>query len=724
MEIQIPEVLMANQKKKPSTKPRIHPFKPSANKLDPLARQCMALALKMVLELEKVMSRSNVLGNFDSAVAEALGWEEEWVCMTTPADKTLLRTLLRKRLAQLEGVNASRFEANLAILSERLGLSEADRKLLRVAALLPLNNVTNSIADEIHCPIPRQFFTFLAGVTGLLPSQVEQSLRENAPLVRTGLLNAGDLRVYHHDLIERLGVLDDLPLQLSECDFTVDGFKAPNVVPMPPSTLQIAQYPHLKREVSLIRDVLRAAVAKGARGINILLHGAPGTGKTQLARALVEAAGGIGSEIKAEEGDRTRGDGSDGNARLRKYALTQRLLNSCKGHVIVFDEVEDVLASDGDMGLFLFGAGQGLAQKKGWKVSLLESNAVPAIWLCNNIWRIDPALQRRFTFCLEVPVPPRSVRLDLLRKIGRGDGNESLLNKLADSDQLTPADVERVNRVLTLCPPADGAIWREQVLVTLGARPDGVDTSALIGARTPCEIRYEPKWINASPGIADIAVRLKSAGEGRLCFAGPPGTGKTAFARHLAHELDRPLLSKKASDLLSPYLGETEQKLAGAFREARRDGAVLLIDEADSFLQDRRVATRSWEITQVNEVLKQLEEHTGYVILSTNLYDRLDPAVLRRLDVKVMFGYLPGEHVPEVFRAAGAGLAMPDAQVTAFCATAQWSAVKDLAMGDVAASMRQARLTSDRPTPEVLFSALKEQLEHRNRLQGRKIGFC
>jgi transitional endoplasmic reticulum ATPase len=708
-------------KKKNRYKPTLpRSFKLPAKTLDPLTRQCMELGLKIILEFDRVMPTSGVLGHFDSEIGEIFGWPEEKICALTPAFNPTLRRLLKMRLAELEGAALPRFESNLAILSERLDLSDAERALVRVGALLSLHNVLAGIAVEVRCFLPRHFHAMLAGVTGIPPTHIERALRENGTLVSTGLLSAFHLKSRSSHLFERLGVLEDLSLQLSECDFAVEGFKAPNVVPMPAATLELEQYPHLRREVRMIRDVLKAAVASRTKGINILLHGAPGTGKTELSRALVTAVGGDGFEINPDDGSK---DSSDGHSRLRKYALTQRLLNVGRGQVIVFDEVEDLLASDGDFGLLLFGASHGLSQKKGWKVSLLETNPVPTLWMCNSIWRIDPALQRRFTFCLEVPVPPRSVRLQMLRKIDRCGGDEPLLGKLADSDQLTPADVERVNRVLTLCPPADGAAWREQVLVTLGARPDGVDTSALLGARTPCEIRYEPKWINASPGVAEIAVRLKGAGEGRLCFAGPPGTGKTAFARHLAHELDRPLLSKKASDLLGPYVGETEQKIAGAFREARRDGAVLLIDEADSFLQDRRAATHSWEITQVNEALKQLEEHAGYVILSTNLYDRLDPAVLRRLDLKVLFSYLPSGHLPAVFGAAAAGLSMPETEVARFCASADWRLLKDLAMGDVAAAMRQARLISERPTPEVLFDALVEQLRHRNRLEGRKIGF-
>ncbi len=56
-----------------------------------------------------------------------------------------------------------------------------------------------------------------------------------------------------------------------------------------------------------------------------------------------------------------------------------------------------------------------------------------------------------------------------------------------------------------------------------------------------------------------------------------------------------PLMVKCASDLMSKWVGDTEKNIARSFRSAEEQGAVLLIDEVDSFLQDRRGARASWE---------------------------------------------------------------------------------------------------------------------------------
>ena len=102
------------------------------------------------------------------------------------------------------------------------------------------------------------------------------------------------------------------------------------------------------------------------------------------------------------------------------------------------------------------------------------------------------------------------------------------------------------------------------------------------------------------------------------------------------------------SDILGPYVGMTEANLADAFAQAKASKAVLLIDEVDSFLQDRSRAGKSWEVTAVNEMLTQMESFPGVFIASANLMAGLDPAALRRFDLKLRFDPLRPEQAWEL----------------------------------------------------------------------------
>jgi transitional endoplasmic reticulum ATPase len=146
-----------------------------------------------------------------------------------------------------------------------------------------------------------------------------------------------------------------------------------------------------------------------------------------------------------------------------------------------------------------------------------------------------------------------------------------------------------------------------------------------------------------------------------MLFYGAPGCGKTEFAKHLAQALGKKLILKKASDLIDKYIGESEKNIAAAFREAEETGDILFIDEADSLLQDRSGAQRSWEITQVNELLVQMEQFKGIVLFSTNFEKSLDKASLRRFHFKVRFDAIQEQHIEGVFeeyfkRSLGSGV--------------------------------------------------------------------
>jgi SpoVK/Ycf46/Vps4 family AAA+-type ATPase len=159
--------------------------------------------------------------------------------------------------------------------------------------------------------------------------------------------------------------------------------------------------------------------------------------------------------------------------------------------------------------------------------------------------------------------------------------------------------------------------------------------------------------------IPRIVAALTASGHGTLCFYGAPGTGKTALAEHIAQALQRPLMIRQASDLVSKFVGETESNMARMFAEAESEQAVLLLDEADSFLRSRRRAERHYEVTEVNEMLAGMERFGGIFVCTTNLFEDLDEAALRRFTFKIGFkplepdeflSQLEGEHrvKPEV----------------------------------------------------------------------------
>ena len=135
-----------------------------------------------------------------------------------------------------------------------------------------------------------------------------------------------------------------------------------------------------------------------------------------------------------------------------------------------------------------------------------------------------------------------------------------------------------------------------------------------------------------------------------LCLYGEPGTGKSLYARYLAKELGIEVVFKRASDLISPYVGETEQNIARAFSEAKSKKAMLIFDEADTFLQNRNNAVRSWEVAQVNEMLTWMESHEYPFVCTTNLLETLDEASLRRFTFKIKFDFLTKEQVNEAIK--------------------------------------------------------------------------
>ena len=222
-------------------------------------------------------------------------------------------------------------------------------------------------------------------------------------------------------------------------------------------------------------------------------------------------------------------------------------------------------------------------------------------------------------------------------------------------------------------------------------------------ARLPPE--YDAALLNADTDMLQLADGIGANRRARLCLYGPPGTGKTAYGRWLAERLDMPLLLYRVSDLVSKWVGESEKNIAAAFQRAESENGLLLIDEVDSFLQDRGRARQSWEVTMVNEMLTRMEACSGVFIASTNLMDGLDPAALRRFDLKVCFDFLLPEQAALLLGRYLASLELAPATESEL---GRLRSLRNLTPGDFSAVFRQNRFRPVRSTAAFVQALAQE----------------
>jgi transitional endoplasmic reticulum ATPase len=353
-----------------------------------------------------------------------------------------------------------------------------------------------------------------------------------------------------------------------------------------------------------LRD-LAARIVEGAgglrgaarRGVNLLFYGPPGTGKSEFAKTL-GARVGFSVQFCGETGE----ENAEPNRRERIAALliTNAVGAMARRTIVVVDEADDLLAGLDEDNSF---------DRRGSKVfmnRLVERAAAPTIWITNDVDRLGPAIIRRMSLALRFSKPTLSVRKTMVARIAESADfrlSETALLELAR----TPAPPALIENAIRSAAHIRGSTRDARTILDSGLRALGRRDAPIESA----PIRFDPMLSSADVDLARLADQVARSPARALsfCLSGPPGAGKSAYARHLAERLDLDVLEKRFSDLSSMWLSESERAIAGAFEEAADLHAFLIIDEADSLLRDRLAAKHSWEITQVNEMLTQMERH-------------------------------------------------------------------------------------------------------------------
>lgn len=622
-------------------------------------------------------------------------------------------------------------EKNIDALANLLQLNQAERALLLYGTLARYQRDLRSMLVEFKVNNAPEAYAAIADVAGVKANEVAEALRAGSRLERIGMVE--NLISEHNitDLADLMKVSEKLPPVLMREYRDQNELMAVFTRPVVHSNLSLTDFAFAHDDVQVLVSLLRNAVEGKELGVNVLLYGPPGTGKTELAKVVAQAASLDLFEVEYADRD---GNSLSGRDRYRSLQIAQVFLKGSAHAALLFDEVEDVFpALSSEAAQLLARSDQmaapatGSVNGKAWVNQILESNTVPTLWVTNRIEQIDPAFRRRFAYHLELKSPPPGARETLVRKTLEGvPVSDTFVAGLTARKGLTPAQIRTAVRFAKLASAPGSSTDAAGMKAVLSgghaalmeslierqlknadqALGNKTDTSG--GRRNVTTYDLSMLHVESRFEIPRIVEALKARGHGTLCFYGAPGTGKTALAEHLAKALDRPLIVKQASDLMSKYVGETEQNMASMFAEAEAEKAVLLLDEADSFLQDRRGAQRTYEVTEVNEMLQGMERFSGIFVCTTNLLESLDQAALRRFTFKIKFMPLTAVQREQMFVTEAL---VGDAAALTPALRERLARLSQLCPGDFAAVKRQTDILAAEFTPEEFLSQL--EAEHR-----------
>ena len=625
--------------------------------------------------------------------------------------RTVARRLLKARYKTLQKSTALLPELwkqayeNLATLAEFLQLNPVEQELLRFAMHLRSEGAMRDLFGYLPKSDLQRTAAIMADLLKQPKNEILSALKKGSKLDAYGLIE----RNYRLDGVqdylawgETLDFDEFVTQPLNEYAL----LKSCTEIPQVPS-LQLDDFVHIASMKDMMLTYLQQALKHHQKGVNLLIYGVPGTGKTEFAGLLAQALGISAYNITYMDSD---GDVVKAEQRLNYSRLAQTLLNG-KQALLIFDEIEDVF--NGSL------MERSVAQKnKAWTNQLLENNNVPMIWLSNSVFGIDPAFLRRFDFILEMPDLPLRNKSALITQLAEGKLSPAYVQHFAKVRSLTPAILSRTIRV---AKELNTSNFAETLLMmfnqTLKSQNKPKIEPLVLG-----KADYNLDYVACNDNIHRISEGLKRSKKGRICCYGPPGTGKTAWAGWLAEQLDMPLLLCKGSDLLDPYVGGTERNIAQAFEQAKADNALLVLDEVDTFLFSREGANRSWERSQVNEMLTQIERFEGLMVVSTNLIEVLDPAALRRFDLKLKFDYLTLPQRLDFAKQQAEILGLP---LLSEEDLSQIESLNLLTPGDFAAVARRHQFSPFQKVQDWL-SALQGECEVKPAFSAttRQIGFC
>lgn len=398
------------------------------------------------------------------------------------------------------------------------------------------------------------------------------------------------------------------------------------------------------------------------RGLNIIFYGEPGTGKSSFAQALARELGSTAYSIT-----HLCQNPHSGISRNFRFAAVQLCNNQVEAEksVIIIDEADEMLEGGRGNFLSMFREDTAAGTDKGLLNDLLDTVKTPCIWITNSSPELlDPSNLRRFDYSIKFKKLTLEQRLAIWNNaVCKFELNDvvatSVITRLAGKYEVSAGGITLAAQNLSAMLKSKTATAEDaEAVLEKILKPHckllRIDTASKEKNAVSSDYSLEGLNIKGSMKLEQIVTAIKRfQGEQKsqnakvldrprmnILLSGMPGTGKTEFVKYLGGTLGMRVVTRMGSDLLDKYVGGTEKNIRQAFKQAAAERAILFLDEIDGIIQSRERAERSWEVTQVNELLHRMESFEGVLIGATNFANNLDPATLRRFTFKLEFDCL------------------------------------------------------------------------------------
>lgn len=482
----------------------------------------------------------------------------------------------------------------------------------------------SSNKEDIHYPIYSR--NFISDLIKIPPHLIMQSLANSSLLLRLGILECDRILSMSSEFVNYLSGYSNNTL-IEKYSKNIDLS----------NSLNLDSHLIPKEKIETLKTILSSPLP-----CSILFYGKPGTGKTELAKTIAKE---VNLDLYAIN---ILDDEGEDDRKYRKRSLFAAQNHpTISENIILVDECDQLINSRPN---YFFNSNSNDDQKA-WLNEYLDTNKSKTIWITNSIECIDESIVRRFNYVLEFNELTNLQREKILTSITDKNNctflSEEDIKIFSQSDKLTSGHFSIALKTVKELEVSDSKkkefftnILKEHqnMLSSKPLRLKSLNSNYCIKGlnidQSPTSIVEQSRKILEMIETHDSDINLNTL------LYGPPGTGKTEFVKYLGQELGKEILLKRASDLLSMWVGGSEKNIRLAFEEAEREKKILFIDEADSLLSLREGHNRTWETTQVNEILTCMENFRGILLCATNHVENLDTAAQRRFLFKLKFDYL------------------------------------------------------------------------------------